>query len=190
MKLMIPAHQAVIKFIVIAFIVITLSTASAAGYTDLQNKDITVLIPANNSTHITPVPLGDAANRYGYLTINSIDVSLIGTTAEITVDYKIEPWIKILVITLGREDLKKRILGVINYPDAGREQIVTFKYFNDKKAIITVTNTVIDYHDGSFWYNQHEFGTIIPRIVFHISDTDKKWYYNIKLMPKGFGYFQ
>ena len=133
----------------------------------------------------------DGSNRYGYLTIDSIDIVLSGTDAEITVQYKITPWIAFLVFLFGKQDLKNRVLSVVGYPEAGKDyQVATYTYVDNDHAVITVKNVVVDYQDGSYWYPAHTFGTVIPNLTFILGPDSSKIYNNIKIMPKGFGYFQ
>jgi hypothetical protein len=133
----------------------------------------------------------DGSNRYGYLTVNSIDIVLSGTDAEITVQYEVTPWIAFLVFLFGKQDLKNRVLSVVGYPEAGKDsQVVTYTYVDNDRAVITVKNAVTDYGDGSYWYPAHTFGTVIPKLTFVITPTDSKIYNNTKIMSKGFGYFQ
>ena len=140
---------------------------------------------ADNSTFV------EGSNRYGYLTIDSIEFVLSGTDAEVTVEYEITPWIAFLVFLFGKQDLKNRVLCVIGYPETGTtDQVVTFTYIDNDHAVITVTNAVVDYKDGSYWYPLHKFGTVIPMLTFVVGPEDTKIYNNIQVMSKGFGYFQ
>ncbi len=135
--------------------------------------------------------LVDGSNRYGYLTIDSIDIVLSGTDAEITVQYEVTSWIAFPVFLLGKQDLKNRVLSVVGYPETGKDtQVVTYTYVDNDHAVITVKNAVIDYGDGSYWYPAHTFGTVIPKLTVIITPTDSKIYNNTKIMSKGFGYFQ
>lgn len=139
----------------------------------------------------TPVLAEEINNKYGYLNINSITFVLIGTCAEITVNYTIDPWIEFFVFLFGKEDLKKRVFAVVNYPEIGRDQIVTIKFADSNAAVFTVSNAVMDYGDGStYWFYQHEFGTTIPTLTFVTSEESEKVFHNVKRMDKGFGFFQ
>lgn len=132
----------------------------------------------------------NGSNRYGYLSVKSIDVVVMGTDTEITVEYEITPWIAFLVFLFGKQDLKNRVLCVVGYPEAGKDnQAATFTYVDNGRAKITVDNVIIDYGDGSYWYPAHTFGTVIPKLTFVISPTESKNYKNTKVMQKGFGYF-
>jgi len=150
-----------------------------------------ITISEDNQTAADTPVLVDGSNRYGYLTIDSMDIVLSGTDAEITVQYEVTPWIAFLVFLFGKQDLKNRVLAVVGYPETGKEsQVVTYTYVDNDRAVITVKNAVTDYGDGSYWYPAHTFGTVIPTLTFVITPTDSKVYNNTKIMSKGFGYFQ
>lgn len=171
--------------LVLAFILVPFS-ASAVLADDL----IIYTDDTNTISPTLPNAVNTAENKYGYLNINSIDFVLSGTGAEITVNYDIDSWIEFLVYLFGKQNLKERVVGVLNYPEEGKIQTLTFKYIDSKKAILTISNLVMDNGDGSYWFYKHDFGTTIPSVVMHTSSTDVKTYNNIKSMDKGFGYFQ
>lgn len=56
----------------------------------------------------------ELSNHYGYITVNSVDVKLEGVNAVYTINYSIDPWIAFLVFLLGKQDLKNRLLKIIN----------------------------------------------------------------------------
>ncbi|HJJ50780.1 MAG TPA: hypothetical protein O0X01_04580 [Methanocorpusculum sp.] len=157
----------------------------------LAAPGLVITLPdGGKTTNDTPVPV-DESNRYGYLTIKSIDIVLSGTDTEITVKYEITPWIAFLVFLFGKQDLKNRVLSVVGYPEVGKEnQVAKYTYVDNDRAEITVENVIIDYRDGSYWYPAHTFGTVIPKLTFVIGPTESKTYDNIQIMPKGFGYFK
>lgn len=143
------------------------------------------------SVAVPALAADEVNNKYGYLNIDSITFVLTGTNAEVTIDYTIDPWIEFFVFLFGKEDLKIRVLAVANYPEIGRDQIVTFKSVDTDKTVITVSNAVMDYGDGStYWFYQHEFGTTIPTLTFITSEESEKVFHNVKRMDKGFGFFQ
>jgi len=156
------------------------------------NSGVIITLPGGNQT-VTgdPSVLTEGSNKYGYLTVHSMDIVLSGTEAEITVQYEVKPWIAFLVFLFGKQDLKNRVLSVVGYPEAGKDsQSATYTYVDNSRAVIVVKNAVIDYQDGSYWYPAHTFGTVIPKLTFILSSTDSKIYSNVKVMQKGFGYFQ
>ncbi|MDO5844641.1 MAG: hypothetical protein Q4Q53_05825 [Methanocorpusculum sp.] len=172
--------------LVLAFLLVPFSTGAVlADGLLIYSEDNNLTTPAeNNQTVII------GSNKYGYLNINSMDFVLMGTSGEVTITYTIDSWIELLVFLFGKENMKERVLSVLNYPDSGRTQEVKFRYIDSNKAILSVSNVVMDNTDGSYWFYQHEFGTTIPIITFHTSASDVKTYTNTKSMERGFGYFQ
>ncbi len=131
-------------------------------------------------------------NRYGYLYVKSVEFTMNNANAEIHVTYEIEPWISFLVYLFGKEDLKKRVLGLLQYPEAGYEnmQDISFSYVGQNKAVLSVRNAALDNQDNSYWIRPHTFGCTIPRLTFIISENDIKTYIDVKSMAKGIGFFR
>ncbi len=138
------------------------------------------------------ITLANGENRFGYLHVQSIEYTMKNMDAEIVVTYRIEPWIAFLVYLFGKQDLKKRILGVLQYPEKGYESIqdVEFTYVDGNYAVLTVTNAALDNQDNSYWIRPHSFGCTIPKLTFIINADDIKTFTNVKDMPKGIGYFR
>ena len=138
----------------------------------------------------SPVML-NGENNYGYLHVNSVQINLKNTDADIIVTYDIDSWLSFLVSVFGIDDLKKRILDVLQYPDAGyTNQVITFQYLDVKRAVLHITNAAIDNQDNSYWYRPHTFGCTIPNLYFLISDSDVRSFTNVKDMSRGIGYFK
>ena len=131
----------------------------------------------------------DLSNHYGYITVNSVDVNLDGVNAVYTVNYSIDPWIAFLVFLLGKQDLKDRLLKIINppVPGSGQTQAIVFQYVDNEKAVISVSNAAMSYGDNTYWYPEQEFAVTIPQITFTASFT--KTYNNTRVIERGFGYY-
>ncbi|HJK01040.1 MAG TPA: hypothetical protein O0X73_01885 [Methanocorpusculum sp.] len=131
----------------------------------------------------------ELSNHYGYITINSVDVILEGANAVYTINYSIVPWIAFLVFLLGKQDLKNRLLKIINpsKTNNGQVQEIVFQYVDNEKAIILVSNASISYGDDTYWYPKQEFAVQIPRITYTASFT--KVYNNTRGIERGFGYY-
>ena len=171
--------------IVLAFLVLPFSAGSVFALTT------NTTLPTDTETIVDDGTFINGSNQYGYMTIESVNIVLSGTDAEITVLYDIDPWISFLVFLFGKQDLKKRVLSVVGYPESGKsDQVVTYTYIDNGRASLVVRNAIVDYNDGSYWYPQHSFGTVIPTLTFVIGPSDTKVYNNTKIMQKGFGYFQ
>ena len=131
----------------------------------------------------------ELSNHYGYITVNSVHVILEGVNAGYTINYSIDPWIAFLVFLLGKQDLKNRLLKIINppVPTSGQTQEIVFQYVDNEKAIISVSNAAMSYGDNTYWYPEQEFAVTIPQITFTASFT--KTYNNTRVIERGFGYY-
>ena len=138
------------------------------------------------------VELANGENRYGYLQVQSVEYTMKNMDAEIVVTYRVEPWISFLVYLFGKQDLKKRVLGILQYPEKGYESLqnVEFTYVTSDYAVLKVTNAALDNQDNSYWIRPHSFGCTIPKLTFIITADDIKAFTNVKDMPKGIGYFR
>ncbi len=156
----------------------------AAGASTLSLPFLTSLETDENSEN------GD--NRYGYLYIKSVEYTMNNADAQIRITYEIEPWISFLVYLFGKQDLKKRVIGVLQYPEKGYENVqdVTFSYIDSNQAVLTITNAALDNQDNSYWIRPHTFGCTIPSLTFIISENDIKTYTNVESMAKGIGFFR
>lgn len=143
----------------------------------------------NNNESVIPI-ITDADNDFGYLKIQSVQYTLKNMDADIIVTYEIEPWLAFLVYLFGKDDLKKRVLGTLQYPETGYNQEITFQFLDTGRAVLHVTNAALDNQDNSYWFRAHTFGCTIPNLSFIFSDTDVKRFTNVKQMEKGIGYFK
>ncbi len=136
--------------------------------------------------------LPNGENRFGYLYVSSVEYVMKNSDAEITVRYQIEPWISFLVYLFGKQDLKKRILGILGDPEAGYESVqdVSFSYVDGDYAVLKVRNAALNNQDNSYWIRPHSFGCVIPTLTFVISSSDIKTFTNVKDMAKGIGFFK
>jgi hypothetical protein len=96
------------------------------------------------------------------------------------------------VYLFGKQDLKKRILDILGYPEAGYESVqdVSFSYVDGDYAVLKVRNAALDNQDNSYWIRPHSFGCVIPTLTFVISSSDIETFTNVKDMAKGIGFFK
>lgn len=170
------------RCIAMCFVAAFLLLPVMAGTAAAAESDTPKLIMLQNSV---------AANHYGYITVNSVGVDLTkGVDAEFTINYSIDPWIAFLVFLLGKQDLKNRLVKIINCPASGNAepQEITFQYVDNEKAIISISNVGMNYGDNTYWYPEHQFAVTIPELVFHAPRFDKS-FNNTNLVQKGFGYY-
>lgn len=152
--------------------------------------DIYTLLPSSHeSSAIVPV-VSNGENNYGYLQVQSVQFTIKNKDADVIVTYDIEPWMAFLVYLFGEADLEKRVLGVLQYPESGYNQEITFKHLDTSRAILHITNVGLENQGDNYWYRAHTFGCTIPHLSFILSANDVKEYVNVMEMPKGFGYFK
>ncbi|HJJ35926.1 MAG TPA: hypothetical protein O0X27_01980 [Methanocorpusculum sp.] len=171
---------AICILLVLAFLCVPVSAATTYTLLPSETDDNSSLIPI----------ISDGDNDYGYLKIQSVQYTLKNMDADIIVTYEIEPWLAFLVYLFGKDDLKTRVLGTLQYPESGYNQDITFQYLDTGRAVLHVTNAALDNQDNSYWFRAHNFGCTIPNLSFIFSDTDVKNFTNVKEMEKGIGYFR
>ncbi len=120
--------------------------------------------------------------RYSYITVESITIHLVDERAVITIDYAIDDGIRLLVLLLGKSDLKDKVLQILDYPDA------TVYRADLDRAIVFVDNASYDYGSGSYWFPTHRFKVLVPSLTV-ITPQDVRFYKNVQEFPNGIGYF-
>ncbi|MEI6293701.1 MAG: hypothetical protein WCP36_08455 [Methanomicrobiales archaeon] len=125
-----------------------------------------------------------AANdeRYSYITINDMTINLDKDQANIKVNYSIDTGTQLIVYLLGKQDLKNKLLKVLNYEDA------TVKSVEMNSAEIQVNDISYDYGKGIYWFPEHEFNVLIPNLKV-VSPQVTREYRNTKKFSDGMGFF-
>jgi hypothetical protein len=125
-----------------------------------------------------------AANdeRYSYITINDMTINLDKGQANIKVNYSIDTGTQLIVYLLGKQDLKNKLLKVLNYEDA------TVKNVEMNSAEIQVNDISYDYGKGIYWFPEHEFNVLIPNLKV-VSPQVTREYHNTKKFADGMGFF-
>jgi len=121
--------------------------------------------------------------RYGYLNIEKISINLVNDNATIHIYYNINTPIKFLILILGKNDLKQKLLKIMNYEN------VTLKTIEMDNAIFSIDNQVIDYGEGAYWFPSHRFTMIVPQISI-TTPQNTLIFSNTNEIPKGIGYFK
>lgn len=121
-------------------------------------------------------------NRYSYLSVEKVTVHLEEKSATIDVDYAIDDGVRLLVSILGRTDLNRKVMHIINYDNARISQI------DLNHARLVVDNASYDYGEGSFWYPSHQFRVTIPTLEVK-SPQQSRDFASTSVFPKGIGYF-
>jgi hypothetical protein len=120
--------------------------------------------------------------RYGYLTISDIDVLLDNGTAIIHVNYAVDDGTRFIFFLFGKQDLKNKLLKILNYDDA------QMRYINLTSAEFSVDGASVSYGDGIYWYPSHSFNVVIPNLTVKSPQVMKN-FTMVKEFPGGIGYF-
>jgi len=125
-----------------------------------------------------------AANedRYSYITIEDIQVKLNNGSAAIHVNYNVDEGTRFIFFILGKQDLKNKLMKILNYEDAQMNRI------DLSSADFTVEDASFSYGKGIFWYPSHEFNVVIPRLSVKTPQVTRNFTMT-KEFPSGIGYF-
>ena len=125
-----------------------------------------------------------AANddRYSYITVEQIQVQLDNGSAVIHVDYKVEENTRFIFFLLGKQDLKNKLMKILNYKDA------KIKRIDLSSADFTVQDASLSYGNGIFWYPSHTFNIAVPLLSVKSPQTVKNFTMT-REFPGGMGYF-
>jgi hypothetical protein len=125
-----------------------------------------------------------AANddRYSYITVEQIHIQLDNGSAVIHVDYKVEENTRFIFFLLGKQDLKNKLMKILNYQDARINRI------DLSSADFTVENASLSYGNGIFWYPSHTFNIAVPMLSVKSPQAVKNFTMT-REFPGGMGYF-
>jgi len=125
-----------------------------------------------------------AANdeRYSYITIQDITVQLENETAVIHVNYSVDEGTRFIFFLLGKQDLKTKLLKILNYEDAQMNRI------DLTSADFTVPDAAFGYGNGIYWYPSHEFNVYVPTLTVKSPQAIRNFTTTNKF-PGGMGYF-
>jgi len=128
-----------------------------------------------------PAPAA-SPDKYGYITIRDVDITLSGDQARINVNYTLDEPTRVIVLLLGKQDLKSRLLMVLNYQDAEVQAIEL------DHAELVVDDVSYSYGRGVYWFPEHEFNGIIPFLRVTTPQVSRE-YISADGIPNGIGYF-
>ena len=121
-------------------------------------------------------------DRYGYLKVSDVDVQLDNGTAHIHVNYTVDDSTRFIFFLFGKQDLKNKLLKILNYDDAQMKQI------NLSSAEFTVDQASYSYGNGIYWYPEHTFNVYIPNLTVSSPQATKN-FIMVNKFPGGIGYF-
>jgi hypothetical protein len=125
-----------------------------------------------------------AANedRYSYITVKDIRIQLDNGSAVIHVNYKVDEGTRFIFFLLGKQDLKNKLMKILNYEDARIQRI------DLSSADFTVEDAAISYGEGIYWYPSHYFNIVIPELSVQSPQATRNFTMT-KEFPSGMGYF-
>ena len=125
-----------------------------------------------------------AANedRYSYITIQDVQINLNNGSADIHVNYKVDEGTRFIFFILGKQDLKNKLMKILNYEDAQMNRI------DLSSADFTVEDAALSYGKGIYWYPSHEFNIVIPSLSVKTPQATRNFTMT-KEFPSGIGYF-
>jgi hypothetical protein len=130
---------------------------------------------------ITPV-LAANDERYGYITVNSVQIRLDNDTALIHLNYSVDEGMRVIFFLLGYQDLKNKLLTILNYDDAQVEHL------DLSQADFVVDQAAYSYGNGVYWYPSHQFNIVIPKLTVESPQVIRN-FTNTDRFPSGIGYF-
>ena len=131
---------------------------------------------------ITAPVLAVNEEKYGYITVQSVDINLVKDGAEIQINYTLDEPTRLLVLLLGKQDLKNRLLRVLNFDDA------KVTYIEMDQARLQVDDVSYDYGRGIYWFPEHRFNVIIPSLTVRTPQLTREYTYTDNI-SNGIGYF-
>jgi hypothetical protein len=130
---------------------------------------------------ITPA-LAANEDRYGYIKVQDVTVQLDNGTAAIHVNYAVDEGTRFIFFLLGKQDLKKKLLKILNYDDAQITRI------DLSSADFIVDDAAFSYGNGIYWYPSHDFNVAIPNLTIQTPQATRN-FTMANAFPAGMGFF-
>jgi hypothetical protein len=130
---------------------------------------------------VTPA-LAANEDRYGYIKVQDVTVQLDNGTAAIHVNYAVDEGTRFIFFLLGKQDLKKKLLKILNYEQAHVTRI------DLSSADFIVEDAAFSYGNGIYWYPSHEFNVAIPNLTIQTPQVTRN-FTQAKAFPAGMGFF-
>jgi len=125
-----------------------------------------------------------AANtdRYSYITVQDVQIKLNNGSAIIHVNYRVDEGTRFIFFILGKQDLKNKLMKILNYQDAQMIRI------DLSSADFTVEDAALSYGNGIFWYPSHDFNVVVPVLSVKTPQVTRNFTMT-RQFPGGMGYF-
>lgn len=146
----------------------------------MRGTTIAVLLIVITALAIPALAADD--ERYGYIKVENMDIILDKDQANINLEYTLDEPTRVIVLLLGKQDLKNRILKIVNYEDAKVTSI------DMDRAELVVEDISYNYGRGIYWFPDHQFNVIIPTLRIITPQTSKE-FSSTSEITHGMGYF-
>ncbi|MGC9435827.1 MAG: hypothetical protein ACP5C4_07075 [Methanomicrobiales archaeon] len=130
----------------------------------------------------TPVAATEM-NRYSYLTVEKMVISLEGDQATITLDYTIDEAVELLVLFLGKSDLQDKVTDILNFENP------RFRELSLDRSVMVVDHVALDYQDGTYWFPAQQFDVVVPHLIVRTPQSTRE-FNQTSQFPDGIGYFE
>lgn len=131
---------------------------------------------------VSPVIAADE-EKYSYIRVKEVSINVENDKAVVEIGYSLDEGIRLLILLLGKGDLKNKLLKIVNYEDA------TIQDVNLERAVILVDNASADYGDGCYWFPEHTFSVTVPSLEVRTPQTVRRFNMT-KSIPVGIGHFR
>jgi len=121
-------------------------------------------------------------DKYGYITVKDMKITLDDGKAYIDIRYNLDEPTRLIVLLLGKQDLKNRLLRVLNYEDA---EVV---HIGMDQARLIVKDVSYNYGRGVYWFPAHRFNIMVPSLQV-ITPQTTRVFMSTREIPNGIGYF-
>ena len=146
-----------------------------------MRADLVLLILLLSACLTAPV-FAASDDRYGYITVEEVKIQLDNGTAAIHVDYTVDEGTRFIFFLFGKQDLKNKLMKILNYEDAQMKRI------DLTSADFVVQEASHSYGDGIYWYPDHDFNVVVPRLTVQSPQTMKN-FTQTNRFSGGMGYF-
>lgn len=118
----------------------------------------------------------------GYLSIDSVTISLMPGYADVHVEYTLEDAFRLLAFMFGENDIRTRLQKNLAFSNA---TIISMNY---TAADLKVYDIQQVYGDGLYWFPAHTFDCEIPEVIINTNLSSER-YENISKLENGIVYY-
>jgi len=129
-----------------------------------------------------PVMAASEDAKYSYITVRDVHIELNKNQALIHVNYVLDDGTQLIVLLLGKQDIKNKLLKILNYEDAKVSSIEM------THADLVLDGISYTYGRGIYWFPSHKFNVVIPDLKVSSPQVTRE-YRMTSEFPNGMGYF-